>query len=302
MSANSFDLVAYYKGGRRRSGRNKNGTAASSSSPAAFDDQLPEGVDFSEGGWATDFAVSLVSLLFFLSTIANESYDNKNDDDDDDTNHIFQDNPVLWMYVGTGLAHFFGGLAHRFFPNRAADGVGMKGFYVTMVLGYTGNCIRYSLGWGIHQFDGYSFWPYIGLVNFLYMVVTATYVVCKMEPTNERLNDGADRNDFQPDRIYAIGELFVAIFEMIAGVVFLIQHDILVDGFDDIYKMFGFVAVLINLVGWLSVYIVGGCYTVILKRDYDPSLMQRIFHYCMIIMVWALNEYFSHLQRQGQQD
>lgn len=27
-----------------------------------------------------------------------------------------------------------------------------------------------------------------------------------------------------------------------------------------------------------------------MDTGYDPSLMQRIFHYCMIIMVWGINQ------------
>ena len=83
----------------------------------AFDEQLPEGVDFSEGGWATDFALSLLGLLFFISALQRD------------------EQQFLYMFAGTAVAHFGGGLAHRFFPNRGSDGEGQVGFYVCMVLG-----------------------------------------------------------------------------------------------------------------------------------------------------------------------
>lgn len=86
---------------------------------AVVDDKLPEGVDFSEGGWATDAACALIAILFFASSW---SYGAEN-------KHF------MFMHLGTALAHFFGGAAHRFFPNRASDGVGMVGFYVSMIIG-----------------------------------------------------------------------------------------------------------------------------------------------------------------------
>ena len=331
MSANSFDVV-YYQGGRyataKRGKRNDDDGEASAPSPPrtdpAFDDQLPEGVDYSEGGWATDFAVSLISLLFFISSIivrksssssSSSGSDGGGVDGVDDTTsttassssdkNMFRENSFLYMYIGTGLAHFFGGLAHRFYPNRAADGVGMKGFYRTMVLGYGGNCLRYSLGWGLHELPNaagryLTYWPYIGLFNWLYLIVTAGVVIIKMKPTNERLDDGAYGNDFKLDRFYAFGELLVAIFEILSGVLFLIESDVLKEDNDSSVIAFGVIAVLINIIGWLSVYIVGGCCTIVLKKDYNPSLMQRVFHYCMIIMVWSLHEYSTLIASKGE--
>ena len=83
------------------------------------DEKLPEDVDFSEGGWATDGACALLAIMFFISSF---SYDT-------DNKHF------IYMMFGTFLAHFFGGFAHRFYPNRASDGVGMHGFYVSMIIG-----------------------------------------------------------------------------------------------------------------------------------------------------------------------
>jgi hypothetical protein len=60
-----------------------------------------------------------MALLFFISSF---SYDN-------DNKHF------MYMHAGTFLAHFFGGFAHRFCPNRASDGVGMVGFYVFTIIG-----------------------------------------------------------------------------------------------------------------------------------------------------------------------
>ena len=127
-------------------------TATERVTAANFDNDLPEGVDFSEGGWSTDFAASLVGLLFFISGLVHYNNDN--------TRH------VLYLHAGTAVAHFFGGLAHRYFPNRAADGKGMTGFYVTMVLGYGGNCLRFALGWDL---NATTLWPLLGVMCFVYL-------------------------------------------------------------------------------------------------------------------------------------
>jgi uncharacterized membrane protein YphA (DoxX/SURF4 family) len=238
----------------------------------SFDDDLPEGVDFSEGGWATDMAASLLGFLFFISALRNYSDDNKH---------------FVFLHAGTAIAHFFGGLAHRYYPNRATDGVGMRGFYVTMVLGYGGNCLRYSLGWELSHGDGDILggsgvlWPLLGVVNFCYLVLAASWTVRRMEKTDQRLDD-SDATGFLPDMVYAAGELAVAIGEVVASLLFLLERETT--------DAFALVAVGSNIVGWVAVYAVGGC-AFLTGTDYNPNTMQRIFHYSMMIMIWAINEY-----------
>jgi hypothetical protein len=48
-------------------------------------------------------------------------------------------------------------------------------------------------------------------------------------------------------------------------------------------------AALANLTGWISVYAIG-IWAKLTGNGYDPSLMQRIFHYSMLVMSWAINE------------
>jgi hypothetical protein len=268
--------IAHYKGGRRGQPSTSGGAASTdvegNRPQQSFDDDLPEGVDFSEGGWATDMAASLLGFLFFISALRNYDHDN---------NEHF-----VYLHAGTAIAHFFGGLAHRYYPNRATDGVGMRGFYVTMVLGYAGNCLRYSLGWGLSHGGGDILgsgvlWPLLGLVNFAYLLLAASCTVVKMEKTDQRL-DNSDATGFLPDMFYAAGELAVAIGEVAAGVLFLVERET--------NDTFALIAVGSNIVGWVAVYAVGGC-AFLLGRDYNPNTMQRIFHYSMMIMLWAINEY-----------
>lgn len=230
----------------------------------AFDEQLPEGVDFSEGGWATDFGLSLLGLLFFVSALQRD------------------EQTFLCMFAGTAVAHFGGGLAHRFFPNRGSDGEGQAGFYACMVVGYAGNCLRYGMGWGLENEDEfgstYTWLPYAALINWVYLAVMAGTTVCRMKRTNQRVDD-SEGSCFLPDTLYAAGELAVASMEMATGVLYLIETN---DGYVA-------VAVASNILGWLAVYVVGGC-AFLCRRGYDPSLMQRIFHYALMVMIWALNE------------
>ena len=236
-----------------------------------FDNDLPEGVDFSQGGWAADFAVALTGLTFFISGLVHYSK---------------QQQHVLYMHAGTAVAHFLGGLAHRYFPNRAADGVGMPGFYVTMVAGYGGNCVRFAMGWDLEE----AWWPLLGVLSFVYLVLTATWTVCRMERAKDKIDD-AQGVGFKPDSVYALGELVVAILEVTAGVMFLLKKssedddkDVLLD------NPFIMVAVVSNILGWFAVYGIGG-FAFICGYDYNPGLMQRLFHYAMMIMLWGMNEY-----------
>ena len=257
--------VAHFKGGRGQRSTDVENTASPPNRiiPSSFDDDLPEGVDFSEGGWATDFALSLVGLLFFISGLDHYK--------DNDKEHF------LYLHAGTAVAHFFGGLAHRFYPNRASDGIGMTGFYVTMILGYGGNCLRFAMGWDLEG----TYWPVLGVVAFSYLVVTGTWTICRMERTNQRL-DASDVVGFKPDSIYAAGELAVAILEVAAGFVFLLEKSET--------DVFAVVAVVSNTVGWIAVYALGG-FAFICGFDYDPGFMQRVFHLALIVMLWAINEY-----------
>jgi hypothetical protein len=104
MAGNTTGNIAYYKGGRRgapsstpaaaESGDvedNSNNNSNNSNKLKSFDDDLPEGVDFSEGGWATDMAASLLGFLFFISALRNYS----------DDNHHF-----IFLHAGTRLRTF----------------------------------------------------------------------------------------------------------------------------------------------------------------------------------------------------
>ena len=52
---------------------------------------------------------------------------------------------------------------------------------------------------------------------------------------------------------------------------------------------YAIVVALAILTGWVSVYVIGG-WAMLFRKTYDPSLMQRVFHYSMLVMLWAINE------------
>lgn len=155
----------------------------------------------------------------------------------------------------------------------------MTGFYVTMVLGYGGNCLRFAVGWDLEG----DYWPFLGIAAFCYLAMTATWTVCRMERTAEKI-DEAVGTGFKPDSIYATGELVVAVLEVAAGVVFLLEHENARD------NSFAIAAVAANIAGWFAVYAVGGI-AFLAGKDYNPGMMQRLFHFAMMIMLWAMNEY-----------
>jgi len=241
-------------------------TALDASRRSLAEQKLPEAVDHSEGGWATDFAASLMGFLFFISAVMFYT--------ETEYEHF------KYMYLGTCIAHFFGGLAHRFYPNRASDGVGQRGFYVTMMLGYAGNCLRYGLGWGLEP----QIFGTIAALNVAWLILAGIHVMYKMEHTNGRVDHAAGMN-FGPDRLFGLGEGLASIMEAVTSIYYIYLL-----GFDgnDTSSLLFVGAVAANLIGWTAVYMWAGFYLVC-GIDYDPSLMQRVFHYAMLVMLWSID-------------
>jgi hypothetical protein len=259
---------------------------------------LAEGVDSSEGGWATDIAASLVGLLYLITALV--TYENE-------FLHF------AFFFGGTFVAHLFGGLAHRYFPNRASDGTGQVGFYIAMMIGYGGNCVRYGLGWGLledgnddnaaadndepgsqqEEFqDVVSSWPnvssilaWIALGNLVYLLLTGLYVIWQMRITQHVTDDAVESLSFHPDILFGIGETFTAIMENVAPLIFLWFNRDRLTGESGLFLI---AAIVFNVIGWAAVYLSAFFYLTV-KLEYNPNLMQRIFHYCMIAMMWSID-------------
>jgi hypothetical protein len=134
--------------------------------------------------------------------------------------------------------------------------------------------MRYGLGWGLG-----GVLPAVAVLNFTYLLVTGIVTIQKMRATNEII-DGSSVSSFKADTFFGFGELFCAACEIIASVVFLVTVN---------SSPYAIIAVLANLTGWISVYAVG-IWAMVTRNKYSPSLMQRVFHYAMIVMLWAINE------------
>jgi len=235
-------------------------------------EKLPEMIDFSDRGWATDYAVIIVGVLFFISSFSTypEEYDH-----------------FRWLLMGTSVAHFGGGLAHKYFPNRASDGAGMVGFYVTMTLGYLGNCAVNGFGWGLPDNGWKTTMMVVSIVNAVYIVCMAVYVSMKMKRVKDRVDEYSESIAFFPDKLYMVGETGIFVGAMVSSIVYLTYNN--VDSAHRTNNVYMWIAVLSNIVGWCSVYVVGPFLYYLIPQTADPSFMQLVFHYAMMVMLWAVN-------------
>lgn len=226
------------------------------------EDRLPEMIDFSSRGWATDYAVAVAGLCFFISSL----------DYREEYRHF------IWMIAGTGFAHLFGGLAHHLFPNRASDGEGQVGFYVNMALGYSGNCLGYGFGWGLG-----STWQILSIANIVYIVITCVIASLLMKRTTQKIDKTPEGKLFIPDRAFLFGEILVFLGHMISSVMYLLS-----EGGTDA-SVFTWVAVAVNMLGWSMVYMIGVVGYYFLPHIVDPAMMQVLFHCFMLIFLWAIH-------------
>ena len=200
------------------------------------DDPLPEGVDFSEGGWATDYATAIIAFLFFItSVVPNTKHSHYNND---------QFGHFKYLFLGTAIAHFGGAKAHRYFYNRAADGTGQVGFYISMMIGYTGNCLRYGFGWGLG-----SPWTYISIINVGFLWGAGLYAMIDMDKTKDPFDSVDSYNDndelYLPDTLFMGAEVIASVCELLTSIFFLCKYR------NNIYVLF---TCLINAGGWIAVY------------------------------------------------
>lgn len=224
---------------------------------------LPWGVDLSEGGWATDFAVCIIAFLFFVSSMVSKHYEN----------HKY----FRWMFLGTAIAHFFGGLCHKYYFNRASDGIGQPGFYVTMGLGYIGNCLRYGYGWGLGEM-----WNKVAVLNLVLLFATGLWTIATMKKISNPC-DGPPHDEnasFLPDTFFGYAEILTLFGELVTAALYLSRN---------VGNLYVTCAVASDYIGWISVYVPGGLYKIGFIEQYDPSVLQRIFHYFMIVMMWSIS-------------
>ena len=145
--------------------------------------------------------------------------------------------------------------------------------------------MRYGLGWGVPKP-----WAYIALLNVIWLFVSGVYAIVHMEKTKEKVDDAAPPGDFafHPDTAFGYGELLCAAAEIAASIYYVLIID------KSIYSV---IASTSNVVGWVSVY-GAGIYVLATGNGYNSVITQLIFHYAMLVMLWAINELAFQKERE----
>ena len=164
--------------------------------------------------------------------------------------------------------------------------------------------MRYGLGWGFPS----KCWNVIALLNVIWLFVAGLFSIFKMDTTTERIDDAVPAEDgvFLPDTAFGFGELFCAVMEIVASLYYVCRRPINDDartGAEDLKlnrSGYAITASFMNLVGWVSVYAVG-LWSAYSDTEYDTRITQLIFHYAMIVFLWAINEQ-ALLQTQKLKD
>jgi hypothetical protein len=261
---------------------------------------------------SSDLAAALVGLLSLIS--AASCYN-------DQFGHF------AFLYAGTFVAHLFGGLAHLSHHHQSgAYGVrGSDFFYTCRTIGAVGHCLRYGFGWGTLdadeeeipslRFDVASLTAWIAVINTLYLSVAGLLVMRQMRRStnnqDEQRREGteytvgpvvapvtsdltttgetvAERADVWLGR----GENCTAVMENVSALSYLFLHrgSLGLEGWN-----FCIAGVMINMLGWIGLNIVAFLvWTRVLSaaqthNNKHPRLLKRVFHYCMIIMLWAVD-------------
>tara|TARA_Y100000389_G_C17450788_1_gene514652 strand:- start:202 stop:906 length:705 start_codon:yes stop_codon:yes gene_type:complete len=75
-----------------------------------------EGINISEMGWATDFFLAINILLL--------------------SNELTKNSKIKLYFLNIAAAYFLGGITHKYYGNKAKDGVGQVVAYILLTAGY----------------------------------------------------------------------------------------------------------------------------------------------------------------------
>jgi hypothetical protein len=135
--------------------------------------------------------------------------------------------------------------------------------------------MRYGLGWGLHKR-----WAIVAGGNFLFLLITGIVAIAQMEITTEAIDTARKSEEGIPaDAFFGYGELFCAAMEIAASIAYVWKHR----------NAYACVAAGSNILGWISVYAVA-LWAVATDGTYNTLITQLIFHYAMIVFLWAINE------------
>jgi hypothetical protein len=136
--------------------------------------------------------------------------------------------------------------------------------------------MRYGLGWGLHKY-----WAIVAFGNFFFLLIAGIVAIAQMEITTDvRDNAHRDEDGVPADAFFGYGELFCAVMEIAASIAYVWKHK---------DAKYAYVAAGSNILGWISVYAVG-LWAVVTDGTYNTLITQLIFHYAMLVFLWAINE------------
>jgi hypothetical protein len=130
-------------------------------------------------------------------------------------------------------------------------------------------------------------------MNVVWLLVAGVFSILQMDRTTDRIDDaGPPDTPFRPDTAFGFGELFCAVMEIVASIYYVWKVD---------RGAYAWVASASNLTGWISVYAVG-LYSASSGFEYDTRITQLIFHYAMIVFLWAINELALKNVKENKKD
>lgn len=139
--------------------------------------------------------------------------------------------------------------------------------------------MRWGVGWGLGKY-----WVIAAAANVFHLVVAGYFAISQMQHTAERRDDApASESAIPGDTAFGYGEILCAVGELAASGTYLWQKR------HDKKRGYIWVAVWSNWIGWVSVYALG-LWSVATDAVYNSQATQLIFHYAMMVMLWALNE------------
>lgn len=158
--------------------------------------------------------------------------------------------------------------------------------HVLLLHRYCGNCLRWGVGWGLG-----GAWAIAADLNALLLIVMGFVAIGTMTVVTERVDNAhPDVHVATPaDTYFGYAELACAVGEIVASVVYGVKM-VRSTTIPSDTKLYVILAVTSNLVGWISVYSLG--FYSVHKSDfeYDSRVTQLIFHYAMLVFLWAVNE------------
>ena len=135
------------------------------------------------------------------------------------------------------------------------------------------------MGWGLGKY-----WTGAAAANAVYLIAAGSFAIAHMERTMERVDDAhSSESATLADAVFGYGEILCAVGELVASLAYVWKNG------SNPKSWYIRVAALSNWIGWVSVYALG-LWSAMTDATYNTQVTQLIFHYAMMVLLWALNE------------